>query len=610
MAQLPDLSLGTRPTSKPNLEVVRPITQTGFENIPAQAYGNIANSVNQLGDALFRAKDRNDTLLAEDAYNRLLQKKAELEFGDDGYAMVKGSDAMKADFRTSFAERFDAAANDIAESLGDANQKAMFKRRADLAKGNFQEGVLRHSASESMAFANQTKQARVELSLQTIAMDPSTIQPEMLSAFQVIKLAGEQNGTPDEVLAVEKQAYVDSVFGQIIASALVNGNADLANSYFQEGKDGITVGNEKVSMSDAARIKILPHLKQTTTAIQAMSIADQAFAQFPQSDINSPVRLYEMDAWVRKTYKDDPAAMLAARQEITSRTQLINAQQAEQKANVQSAVDKAFWVDKKSLAEIQTMPEWIQMDGTQQAAIVKMIGDYGYTSTQRDQAERNRAENDLQWEGWQSTVDLMNRPADLAAMTPEQIQAMAPEIGRANASSLLTRRAQIGTDIVGAKIDATNFNIIAGSAGIKTSGAKMQPDDWRRIGQLHNAVDHALQQETKVKGRDLTTEEKRGVMQSVIDHSVLMDEWFSDTRKPAAMVLPEEIENAYIPAPDVPEGFANETINYLRSIGRIPEDMSNAAAMVEFGDTIGHAYGARQVPGVTRAQIETILRDK
>ena len=98
MAQLPTAeALGETPVPvlprrTPMLAYYRPTT--GMEEVPAQELNRGAGELAGAAQVALRAKEQQDNLRAEDALNQLRTKETDLTFGANGFANLKGAQAV------------------------------------------------------------------------------------------------------------------------------------------------------------------------------------------------------------------------------------------------------------------------------------------------------------------------------------------------------------------------------------------------------------------------------------------------------------------------------------------------------------------------------------
>lgn len=619
MAKLPDLSLNSIPSPRPSGDVVQLPSETGLEMVPAKLEGEEAQQLMTVAVQAGRAQDRLDTTVVEDAWNKYKDAALEATAGKDGVLNTKGENAVKGDLLKVSGERLRTARDAIEENLS-PEQRVRFAPRAAATDTQVKSHVYSHIANQSQVYDKQVIDASVDTAIAQLQLSPgdtNLFTTTALPLIRQIEAYGKTHGVPAEAVKVTRDAVVDQLWTARINAALAADDTTAASNLFKAAKLGINivdqegVGRGDLKMSVPAQLKNAPHMKAVETAAKGMSLADEAQAAFPTTDINQPFRIKEMDAFIRDKYKGDPDAIVAARHELSSRMQLVNAEQTEVKASNFAAIDQAFWVGKKTLPQLMAMPQWSNLTGTEQGHFIKTIDDYGYQQQQRRRADVQWQESEIGRQGWAKTYEYLLDPDRTANTSDAQIIALAPQIGRANVDQIMTYKRQLEKPdkVIAARMDNDTFKLLADENGFKASAppAQRNSDDNKRLVALHAAVNQAVQLKANALKRPLTIEESTAEMRTVLDRRVMVDEWGRDPSRPAVTILPNEVEKVYVPIADVPAPFASEAIRYMKSKGRIPQNMSEPVAREKYGDTIGKAYGARLVPMVTREQIDKIL---
>ena len=531
MAQLPDLSLAARPVPRPSQGIARMQTTTGFEGIPAQVEQQVANSVSQLSDTLYRVKDQQDTLVAESAYNQLLQRKSELEFGDNGYNTVTGSNAIAPEFRPKYTEDFTSSVSEISAGLHNDNQRRMFQRRADMANTSFQDGLLRHSANESLNFAAQTAQATVDLTINDIASNPENWQAKTMRVMNVIDLAAGQTGEPPEVTAIKKQTATDNIFTALIGSALADHNVAQAREYFADIGDAVSVDTREqaeqairtVSIrgeSQAKADEFVATMTRREALAEARSIEDAELRDETVRRVN--VRFNEIEA-IESEQKQ---------QNIDGAVEIIS--QDGSLDDIDPGVWNSFSQEERSqLRALDARGEWYQDDAkwyefvqlsTQEVADMNL-----YT-------ELRPYVDDQHWDRALAMQAAANGPANAPALTSTQ-----------------TFQQKFSNTVMG--------TIFTG---------EMSEDDKARFGQMENAAARRIELEELDKGRKLIGSEIQDVIDEMILETVNLDEWGRDPTIPASAVLEDDRGNAYVPISDISAADASSIENIIISNSRRP----------------------------------------
>lgn len=201
MAKLPsaDVLSGQRPSllvgggvqgAKPE-----PVPRLGAE---AEGYAALAKglgrSAEDIASVAMREQDQADKIRAEDAFNQLRNKQLDLTLGEDnGFAKLKGGDAVNRPVLKDWTAKFDDQAKQISQGLGNDNQREEFMRHATVAKASFAGDILRHVSHESDVYAKGVLQGTFDAETRSIGSNP---QDELASgiSFDRVNAAIEREG--------------------------------------------------------------------------------------------------------------------------------------------------------------------------------------------------------------------------------------------------------------------------------------------------------------------------------------------------------------------------------------------------------------------------------
>lgn len=270
--QLPDISLEPRQTPRPSKGIARMRTTTGFEGIPAQVQAQVGADISRLGEQVFQAKERQDTLVVEAAYNDLLAQKMELEYGDHGYRKVTEGNAIDPEFREKQIGRWSTTVSGIEQTLKNGNQKQKFNRRAEVEQLSFTEGLLRYSASEAIRLAKTTFDSAQQLALLNMAADGGrTYQSDMHRVINTMAETGVSAGYTKEQIEIGTQLFVDKSFTTLIEAAINDGDLDLAETFYTSAMEGETIGGKNYSISPMGQAG-LQQLERAGTALVMQEI--------------------------------------------------------------------------------------------------------------------------------------------------------------------------------------------------------------------------------------------------------------------------------------------------------------------------------------------------
>jgi hypothetical protein len=128
--------------------------------------------------------------------------------------------------------------------------------------------------------------------------------------------------------------------------------------------------------------------------------------------------------------------------------------------------------------------------------------------------------------------------------------------GGVKQDSMLTDEGRINAAIVGLGIDKKKNPEIAAN--------------------LTNEIDRRVRAASAAKGgKDLTADEKQGIVDRVVLDKVYVDEWGTDPQKPLALLTPDELKKAYVrvdgrnvPVSAVPMTDRRQIVKALQATGQ------------------------------------------
>ena len=175
--KLPSLETQERPTPRPGTGVAGYRGATGAETVVGEAAMRMGAQLGQAGDEIYAAlkveEERTNTTRAEEALSKLREKQLDLTIGpENGYNNLKGAAAVNRPLAKEWGEKFNQAYRDIESTLGNDDQKAKFKQRATIARLQYDEGILRHLASENDTSAKQMLEGAIRTEVASAQANP------------------------------------------------------------------------------------------------------------------------------------------------------------------------------------------------------------------------------------------------------------------------------------------------------------------------------------------------------------------------------------------------------------------------------------------------------
>lgn len=197
----------------------------------------VENAGMQMYAAEKREREEFDTLRAEDAYNKLRERQAQLMMDpDSGFLSRRGADAISPEMQPKYMAEFQKAASEIENGLASVKQREMFRRRAGNAQAEYRNALARHVLDQSNSYAQQVYQGTLGVETDNATRDwanPYTIQMSMDRITGAVAREAKRLGlAPDASLALLQDAK-SKVHSNVLAAALDAGNVAYAQAYLR-----------------------------------------------------------------------------------------------------------------------------------------------------------------------------------------------------------------------------------------------------------------------------------------------------------------------------------------------------------------------------------------
>lgn len=224
-----------------------------------------------------QANERQDVMVAQAAVNRLQAQGLELEAGEGGFQSVMGGGVVGQKFVDGYQQKFNDVATQIEQGLTNDNQRRLYQQRAPVAALQFRSGLLRHQATQTAKFNEQTETDTVDLARRQIFANPLDPQAQSAGLVQIdwaIRRRGERLGWNEETVRDTQETFRAKVLEDV---AVLMGERDPAGTLLavrrRMGTDGT---NEPPSASGIAAIDALPPDKLASLHARLTSYVSQA----------------------------------------------------------------------------------------------------------------------------------------------------------------------------------------------------------------------------------------------------------------------------------------------------------------------------------------------
>lgn len=204
----------------------------------AQVAGQIGQMAKQFEHERKVEQDRVDTMRAEDAFTQLREQQLDLTIGEqNGFARIKGADAVTKPMLQDYGKRFGAAEEAIASTLGNDDQKRKFKQRSNVAGLQFQEDLMRHLIREGDVYAKEVFEGTVKTEIRSATshwQEPAAIALSIERVNAAIRDQADRNGWAPEYAEAVRLEQNGRIHSAIVGQALATGNYKYAEDWYNK----------------------------------------------------------------------------------------------------------------------------------------------------------------------------------------------------------------------------------------------------------------------------------------------------------------------------------------------------------------------------------------
>lgn len=421
MPRLPDLQdLGQRPTPQAPAGVAQISSDRGLLMVPGQVMQRAAGQFESVAHEIEREKDRIDTARAEDAFTQLRQTAIDLSDGEDGYSRKRGGDAVKTPLLKDYGERFTKATQQIADGLGNDEQKRAFQRRAELARTQFSAGVVQHLMRENDTYQKQVLESTVDIESRDAwltAQRGGSVGASLERVRAAVAREADRLGWDSKVAEDAQAKAASRVHLAVIDQALSAGNAQFARDYFDAYKDGMS--REALAAAEKA-------IKPVTEFEAGKGLGVEAWAMRQAGKTATEVESFlAQKSKTREQYS-------IAQSIMTQHEQAQKAQDAQQRGSILETFSTA--PNRATMNAIRGSREFLAMEPEARGQLVEYMRhqvqaaeDHGRVLSDRAEAKA-RQRWDENPEALATFVSLVDSP-ELSNMNSAAVYSYAPIIG-------------------------------------------------------------------------------------------------------------------------------------------------------------------------------------
>lgn len=228
-------------------------------DVEAEAFKTVGAEIGKFGTEI-------ETTQAQDALNRLRNKREELTTGENGFLKVKGEGVLKKgpDGQTiyeSFPQQFQTQVDEIGGGLMSPLSRKLFMQAASAESRGFKADVSKHGLGETEKYQGAVFKDTTSLLFDRALAssdDPKQLELIVGSIEKAAQIRADQLGVPGEAMA---KGLVSDVYKMVIKKAIDSGDSSKAIAAYEaykgklDAKDGLVVGEavKTLQIGDTAK---------------------------------------------------------------------------------------------------------------------------------------------------------------------------------------------------------------------------------------------------------------------------------------------------------------------------------------------------------------------
>ncbi|QII84172.1 hypothetical protein G3T20_05320 [Bordetella hinzii] len=431
------------------------------------------------------------------------QSKAKQRNGADAAGLTADADAW-----------FQQQAQDLSKNFTTLNQQRAFARTFAQMREQALSSMSSYETQEREKSVLQSAEASMNSSINlaaSAALDAKT-NPAPVAAqsrddiLKRLDVVGKMQGWTPEILADKKAQSLDKLHMSVIA-AMIDQRPAMAKSYMQANKDEI---------SGVSQAKVRDWLDTIAKRNEGEAILATA-QSFADDAVNKGMSEYD--------------AINAARAKFSGKQeeQVVNALKVRYNERQSSAADAAWNAFQNGGGRLDAVPVSIFNDlSAKDKAALQEAAANGMFPKQSDRGV---------------LADLYSLEAR-GDLTPDVVRRASAHLNQGDYQKFMDSANSPDKQRT-ASIDADDFNTLAVKSQ-RFDPFSTKPEDKAKIGELRSAIESRIDEEQTAKKRVLSRDEKKAVMQSVLDNKVFVDEWGRDPEKLQYQLSAADRQNAYV----------------------------------------------------------------
>ncbi len=234
---------GVRAT--PDLQTHTPVKVLDTFNVDQQA--RLAQGLGNLGQSVLQIQQQEqakaDQVRVNDAMNQAIEARLNLTYGPQGYAQLKGKDALERPDGVSLPDEYHqqlkTKLDEIGAGLGNENQKRAFGLQSSQMAVQFKGDTTRYTFGQFDEYQKSVQDGTIKIAQQQMGLswgDPEAVNQSKEAIKASVYQLGKQQGWSGAQVEAITNAQLSVGHATVIAEAANAGNLKYANEYFAQNK--------------------------------------------------------------------------------------------------------------------------------------------------------------------------------------------------------------------------------------------------------------------------------------------------------------------------------------------------------------------------------------
>jgi hypothetical protein len=406
-------------------------------------------------------------------------------------------------------ELYDKGMSKIRDGLSNDYQKAAFTEHMNTQRETLRGELGAHVLRQQEVYLDATDKSGIQAavdSASTFSGDADRQKAEMKVGIDILQERGARKGWDAKMLDHETKAAMSPVYAATVRTMIQSGNAMGAAKYASDNADNMTLG-----IRESINNLVQPAIVYERAAVGFNKI----WQEMGPTDLNAPVRVFDMDAQIDNDFKGDRDGAAHAKLQLREKASMFNSQQKEVNAgNVNGLY--GHLEDGMSIAMVSKTREFMALPSDVRTKIMDewlahKDAKLGHQlSIVRDTEQLNLYGNEDKY-------ITINDPLALTQFKSRaQIEAMRPMFGKDATLRLADKWDELQKPgaIRDAQYDQDSFNSLADRFGLKPYDTHLSEAKKRELGMLKVNVENKIEIEQQRLKRQLSRTEKDALMES------------------------------------------------------------------------------------------------